>query len=191
MKARIKWSKAGLSSENPEAATKVVLGTAAGRIADTGAEPHGNGAYRHRRLLAFDVVHILEKGRGGRRRLRSRDGCRSGGSGPRVFTRIHMHSSSGPGLAAKRSSARWPSPSRNTAPHPRCSQRRRPSRMIRGRRHVEHGGLIGRLRPHAAAAPPSRLDGTEQAGRSRILFGLDLAASPFAPPAGEGASEFR
>lgn len=104
MKARIKWVEDRTFIGESGSGHNVVLGTAFGAEGRTpGPSPMelvliGTGG-----CSAFDVVHILEKGR------ESVEGCvveidaERADQDPKVFTRIHMHFVvKGSGLAANR-----------------------------------------------------------------------------------------
>ncbi|MEZ2131316.1 MULTISPECIES: OsmC family protein [unclassified Sinorhizobium] len=102
MKARIKWVEDRTFIGESESGHKVVLGTAVGPEGRTpGPSPMelvliGTGG-----CSAFDVVHILEKGREPVEDCVVEIDADRAQQDPRVFTRIHMHFVvSGRGLAA-------------------------------------------------------------------------------------------
>lgn len=102
MKARIKWVEDRTFIGESGSGHKVVLGTAVGPEGRTpGPSPMelvliGTGG-----CSAFDVVHILEKGREAIEDCVVEIDAERAEQGPKVFTRIHMHFVvSGRGLAA-------------------------------------------------------------------------------------------
>ena len=101
MKARIKWVEGRTFVGQSGAGHNVVLGTAFGPEGSTpGPSPMelvliGTGG-----CSAFDVVHILEKGRQPVEDCIVELSAERADQDPRVFTRIHMHFVvKGPGLA--------------------------------------------------------------------------------------------
>ena len=91
MKARITWVEARTFVGEAGSGHAVVLGTAHGEGAKPGPSPMEMVLIGTGGCTAWDVVHILEKGR------EAIDGCRveidadRAGEDPKVFTRIHMH----------------------------------------------------------------------------------------------------
>lgn len=91
MKARIKWVENRTFIGESNSGHTVVLGTAAGEKGTPGPSPMelvliGTGG-----CAAFDVVHILEKGREAVEDCIVDLDAERAEQEPRVFTRIHMH----------------------------------------------------------------------------------------------------
>lgn len=92
MKARIKWVENRTFVGESGSGHKLVLGTASGPQGSTpGPSPMelvliGTGG-----CSAYDVVHILEKGREAIEDCVVELGAERAASEPKVFTRIHMH----------------------------------------------------------------------------------------------------
>jgi putative redox protein len=104
MKARIKWVEDRTFIGESESGHKIVLGTASGPEGRTpGPSPMelvliGTGA-----CAAFDVVHILQKGRQAVEDVVVKMEAERAQQDPRVFTRIHMHFMvKGRGLASEK-----------------------------------------------------------------------------------------
>jgi putative redox protein len=104
MKARIKWAEDRTFIGESGSGHKIVLGTAFGpELRTPGPSPMelvliGTGG-----CSAFDVVHILEKGREAIEDVVVEIEAERAQQDPKVFTRIHMHFVvKGRGLAAKK-----------------------------------------------------------------------------------------
>ncbi|MCG5486187.1 MULTISPECIES: OsmC family protein [Sinorhizobium] len=104
MKARIKWVEGRTFVGESGSGHKVVLGTAAGPDSPTpGPSPMEMVLIGTGGCSAFDVVHILEKGREAVEDCVVEMDADRADQDPRVFTRIHMHFIvKGRGLAAKK-----------------------------------------------------------------------------------------
>ncbi len=94
MKARIKWVEDRTFVGETESGHKLVFGTASGADA---AKPKPGPSPMELVLIgaggcsAFDVVHILEKGREAVADCVVELDADRAGTDPKVFTRIHMH----------------------------------------------------------------------------------------------------
>jgi putative redox protein len=126
MKARIKWVEDRTFVGESGSGHKIVLGTAAGAEERTpGPSPMelvliGTGG-----CAAFDVVHILEKGREAIEDCVVELNAERAETDPKVFTRIHMHFVvKGSGLAPGKCSAPSTCRSRNIARRRQCWPRR-------------------------------------------------------------------
>jgi putative redox protein len=104
MKARIKWVEGRTFVGESGSGHKVVFGTATGRDSPTpGPSPMEMVLIGTGGCSAFDVVHILEKGREAVEDCVVEMDADRSDQDPRVFTRIHMHFIvKGRGLAAKK-----------------------------------------------------------------------------------------
>lgn len=104
MKARIKWVEGRTFVGESGSGHKVVLGTATGPDGPTpGPSPMEMVLIGTGGCSAFDVVHILEKGREAIEDCVVEIDADRADQDPRVFTRIHMHFIvKGRGLAAKK-----------------------------------------------------------------------------------------
>ncbi|MDX1113745.1 OsmC family protein [Sinorhizobium medicae] len=104
MKARIKWVEGRTFVGESGSGHKVVLGTATGPDGPTpGPSPMEMVLIGTGGCSAFDVVHILEKGREAIEDCVVELDADRVEQDPRVFTRIHMHFIvKGRGLAAKK-----------------------------------------------------------------------------------------
>ncbi|GCA53368.1 hypothetical protein KGO5_05839 [Sinorhizobium sp. KGO-5] len=104
MKARIKWVEGRTFVGESGSGHKVVLGTGAGPDSPTpGPSPMEMVLIGTGGCSAFDVVHILEKGREAVEDCVVEMDADRADQDPRVFTRIHMHFIvKGRGLAAKK-----------------------------------------------------------------------------------------
>ncbi|WEJ12676.1 OsmC family protein [Sinorhizobium prairiense] len=104
MKARIKWVEGRTFVGESGSGHKVVLGTAAGPDSPKpGPSPMEMVLIGTGGCSAFDVVHILEKGREAVEDCVVEMDADRADQDPRVFTRIHMHFIvKGRGLAAKK-----------------------------------------------------------------------------------------
>ncbi|ABR62672.1 OsmC family protein [Sinorhizobium medicae] len=104
MKARIKWVEGRTFVGESGSGHKVVLGTATGPDGPTpGPSPMEMVLIGTGGCSAFDVVHILEKGREAIEDCVVELDADRAEQDPRVFTRIHMHFIvKGRGLAAKK-----------------------------------------------------------------------------------------
>ncbi|WP_027998050.1 OsmC family protein [Sinorhizobium arboris] len=104
MKARIKWVEGRTFVGESGSGHKVVLGTATGPDDPTpGPSPMEMVLIGTGGCSAFDVVHILEKGREAVEDCVVEMDADRADQEPRVFTRIHMHFIvKGRGLAAKK-----------------------------------------------------------------------------------------
>lgn len=92
MKARIKWVEDRTFVGESGSGHKVVLGTAAGPEAQTpGPSPMEMVLIGTGGCSAFDVVHILEKGREAVEDCIVELEAERAEQDPKVFTRIHMH----------------------------------------------------------------------------------------------------
>ncbi|WP_018010242.1 OsmC family protein [Sinorhizobium medicae] len=104
MKARLKWVEGRTFDGESGSGHKVVLGTATGPDGPTpGPSPMEMVLIGTGGCSAFDVVHILEKGREAIEDCVVEMDADRAEQDPRVFTRIHMHFIvKGRGLAAKK-----------------------------------------------------------------------------------------
>ncbi|MDX0541744.1 OsmC family protein [Sinorhizobium medicae] len=104
MKARLKWVEGRTFVGESGSGHKVVLGTATGPDGPTpGPSPMEMVLIGTGGCSAFDVVHILEKGREAIEDCVVEMDADRAEQDPRVFTRIHMHFIvKGRGLAAKK-----------------------------------------------------------------------------------------
>ncbi|WP_322886879.1 OsmC family protein (plasmid) [Sinorhizobium medicae] len=104
MKARLKWVEGRTFVGESGSGHKVVLGTASGPDGPTpGPSPMEMVLIGTGGCSAFDVVHILEKGREAIEDCVVEMDADRAEQDPRVFTRIHMHFIvKGRGLAAKK-----------------------------------------------------------------------------------------
>ena len=104
MKARIKWVEERTFVGESGSGHKVVLGTASGPEGKTpGPSPMELVLIGAGGCSAFDVVHILEKGREPVEDCVVELDADRADQDPRVFTRIHMHFVvKGSGLSAKK-----------------------------------------------------------------------------------------
>ncbi|RVM30805.1 OsmC family protein [Sinorhizobium meliloti] len=104
MKARIKWVEGRTFVGESGSGHKVVLGTATGPDSPTpGPSPMEMVLIGTGGCSAFDVVHILEKGREAVEDCVVEMDADRADQDPSVFTRIHMHFIvKGRGLAAKK-----------------------------------------------------------------------------------------
>ena len=104
MKARIKWVEERTFVGESGSGHKVVLGTASGPEGKTpGPSPMELVLIGAGGCSAFDVVHILEKGREPVEDCVVELDADRADQDPRVFTRIHMHFVvKGRGLSAKK-----------------------------------------------------------------------------------------
>lgn len=104
MKARLKWVEGRTFVGESGSGHKVVLGTATGPDGPTpGPSPMEMVLIGTGGCSAFDVVHILEKGREANEDCVVEMDADRAEQDPRVFTRIHMHFIvKGRGLAAKK-----------------------------------------------------------------------------------------
>ena len=92
MKARIKWVEGRTFVGESGSGHKVVLGTGAGPDSPTpGPSPMEMVLIGTGGCSAFDVVHILEKGREAVEDCVVEMDADRADQDPRVFTRIHMH----------------------------------------------------------------------------------------------------
>ncbi|RVL66200.1 OsmC family protein [Sinorhizobium meliloti] len=104
MKARIKWVEGRTFVGESGSGHKIVFGTATGLDSPTpGPSPMEMVLIGTGGCSAFDVVHILEKGREAVEDCVVEMDADRADQDPRVFTRIHMHFIvKGRGLAAKK-----------------------------------------------------------------------------------------
>ncbi|RVO62339.1 OsmC family protein [Sinorhizobium meliloti] len=104
MKARIKWVEGRTFVGESGSGHKIVFGTATGPDSSTpGPSPMEMVLIGTGGCSAFDVVHILEKGREAVEDCVVEMDADRADQDPRVFTRIHMHFIvKGRGLAAKK-----------------------------------------------------------------------------------------
>jgi putative redox protein len=92
MKARIKWVEDRTFIGESESGHKVVLGTASGPEGPTpGPNPMEMVLIGTGGCSAFDVVHILERGREAIEDCVVEMEAERAAQDPKVFTRIHMH----------------------------------------------------------------------------------------------------
>ncbi len=122
MKARIKWIEERTFIGESGSGHKIVLGTAYGEQGKTpGPSPMelvliGTGG-----CAAFDVVHILEKGRATVEDCTVELDAQRAEKDPKVFTRIHMHFLvKDADLLLRGCSVRLYCPSKNTVRRPQC-----------------------------------------------------------------------
>ena len=181
MKARIKWVEGRTFVGESGSGHKLVLGTAFGPEGKTpGPSPMELVLIGAGGCSAYDVVHILERGREAVEDCVVELEADRAETEPRVFTRIHMHFVVKAAVFLRtRCAGQLTSPSRNIARPRRCSARRRRSATIsmssiRLRRHRRPdrsatNWTASAARPWATAAARGRV--AQACGSSSIAQG--------------------